>query len=369
MPFSVTQTQFQSRKSVCHYGELHNDDCDVILSWVYDCGKKAFARKIPHNRNLDFIFISHFDSDHVNGITKLRIGNKTEIIIPYIPFPLFLITLILYSGRYSVSGRSFIYSVYTRLRPLWLEKMDSNNSVGILDEFFTYYFETPNRNEEMISVNNISIVEDESPLHILKQNIPWEFFVSSYIDKSFQNSVEQLAKDILSNGIPVRDWIKIKLGELKKKYKAIKYNISNDDINNIISMCFYAGPIEDNSVDDNLKRAGWLHTGDSCFHYQSVLKYFLKVFKKYIPHTYVLSLPHHGSNKTNTQAVLSSLFSNFSHADIVIPYSIGVRHCCHRNQNRNRIYCTEHQDVTFINGSPYAIQNSFPCPNSLCKIW
>ena len=69
---------------------------------VYDCGsttlkireiEKEIERVFPKGHQIDFLFISHFHADHINGINKLRkhcrikevimplINDKTEIII------------------------------------------------------------------------------------------------------------------------------------------------------------------------------------------------------------------------------------------------------------------------------------------------
>lgn len=366
MTFSVTQIQFQSRRAVCHYGELRDAD-NVILSWIYDCGKKAFVKKIPNNRDLDFIFVSHFDADHVNSICDLKIGKNTQIYIPYVPKSLFFILIILHSKRYSAKGLSFIYSVYIGLRNQWDERY-IDDDIDLPEDFF----ENLIFKRELFYVNNISVVSSGNFQISLNAFVPWEFFVSSYIDPSFMMAVSQLAKNICSSGMPLKYWLGQNLDNLKKHYKNINYGALSCDVNNIISMCVYAGPTNNSiKANDNniLKNTGWLHTGDSCFHLPNVLSYFLKVFKIYGPRTYVLSLPHHGSKKTNTTAVLSSLRSNFRQATFVIPYSTTVKHCCHRNYIYQCVYCTENQDVSFINGRTNATQTAFPCSKRKCKIF
>ena len=367
MTFLVKQTQFQSRRSVCHYGQLC-DNNRVVLSWVYDCGKKAFVKQIPNNRDLDFVFVSHLDADHVNNIVDLKIGKNTQICIPYIPASLFLLLIILYSGRYSSQGLSFIHGVYISLRNRWRERRDTDNDIDIPDGFFENYFADLVFKSEVVYVDNISVVSNGISQISLNAFIPWEFLVSSYIDPSFMTAVSKLVNNICSSGIPLKDWLGSQLKNLKQLYKNINYGVSSCYVNNIISMCVYAGPV-DNNTDRNLKKSGWLHTGDSCFHLPNVLSYFLKVFKNYSSRTYVLSLPHHSSEKTNTTAVLSSLCSNFSRAAFVIPYSTAVKHCCHRNYSCNCIYCTENQDVSFVNGQTNAIQTAFPCSKRKCKIF
>lgn len=367
MAFSVTQTQFQSRGAVCHYGELCNDN-EVVLSWVYDCGKKAFIQQIPSNRDLDFIFVSHFDADHVNSIADLKIGKNTQIFIPYVPAPLFLVLLFFYLERYSISGRAFIKGVYEKLVPLWNERRDINESMNIPENLFSYYFDDSIIQTDLLFSNMTVVGDKEEGISLSNGTIPWEFYVSSYIDTSFISAVQQLANNIISQKTPRVRLLKTGVKMLKSQYCSINYRCPQDDIKNIISMCVYSGPTR-NNTDINIQNTGWIHTGDSCFHHTAVLNYFLNVFQGYIPRTHVLSLAHHGSNKTNTNIVLGRLFANFSNAEVVIPYSTAVKKCCHRNQSFNSVYCTENQDVSFVNSSSQAIKTVFPCPNCHCKIF
>ena len=66
---------------------------DVIV--VYDCGakdveerellKKEVDEFFDSNDKIDILFISHFDSDHVNGIEFLKpyISDKTKLVMPF----------------------------------------------------------------------------------------------------------------------------------------------------------------------------------------------------------------------------------------------------------------------------------------------
>src|SRR3546814_9614135 len=59
--------------------------------WVYDCGsnqKGALTReiaKVAANGEIDCLFLSHLDSDHVNGLDQL-LGNVRvrEVVVPYL---------------------------------------------------------------------------------------------------------------------------------------------------------------------------------------------------------------------------------------------------------------------------------------------
>jgi len=62
---------------------------------VYDCGAKDVEEReqlrkevdefFESNDKIDVLFISHFDSDHVNGIGFLKpyISDKTQLVMPF----------------------------------------------------------------------------------------------------------------------------------------------------------------------------------------------------------------------------------------------------------------------------------------------
>lgn len=367
MVYSVTQTQFQSKRSVCHYGEIC-DDTSVECSWVYDCGKKAFVKKIPNNRDLDFIFVSHFDADHVNGIADLPIGKDTRIYIPYIPASVFVITLL--RNIYSFSGLLFMRRVYTEMIKEWREKGDET----FVSQDDTLLFET------MMNEGKVLIVEEGQSVTDVSQNIPWEFFAATYIDPYILVHINNLYQQIVSaNGMSFQNAIKQRLNAQRKNYfiglkglyRGLYCNGTKADVNNIISMNVYAGPT-DVCLDNHLKKSGWLHTGDSCFHLPCILDYFLKMFRNYESRVAVLSLPHHGSKITNTARVIKELLCNFSKAQLVIPYSNAVKKCCHFvgvHYCMKSLYCTNHNDICFEDGKMQCIGHSLFCNNKLCRIY
>lgn len=75
-----------------HSGCINFDD-RYFFDWVFDCGSIARKRldKYIDNWNktqrkkLDWLFISHFDLDHVSGLDTLLTGRKTNnVVIPYV---------------------------------------------------------------------------------------------------------------------------------------------------------------------------------------------------------------------------------------------------------------------------------------------
>src|SRR5260221_12412791 len=66
------------------------------FDWVYDCGTDSKAeylnREVEHFRGeisssnrIGLLILSHFDDDHVNGVTQLMNGTRVEyLFLPYL---------------------------------------------------------------------------------------------------------------------------------------------------------------------------------------------------------------------------------------------------------------------------------------------
>lgn len=72
-----------------HWGELTLGQ--KSLRWVYDCGSNqtdALKREIgtvARGGDIDLLFLSHFDSDHINGVDLLLSQVKVrEVVLPYL---------------------------------------------------------------------------------------------------------------------------------------------------------------------------------------------------------------------------------------------------------------------------------------------
>lgn len=62
---------------------------DRTIHWVYDCGSNQAEPRdreiaiVEGHGNLDVLFLSHLDSDHVNGIDRLLMSVKVqEVVLP-----------------------------------------------------------------------------------------------------------------------------------------------------------------------------------------------------------------------------------------------------------------------------------------------
>nr|WP_321441644.1 hypothetical protein [uncultured Hyphomonas sp.] len=90
--FTISWTQHPVGHGGFHSGKAALNGATVV-SWVFDCGSRRTAKFdnylktwISSQRtSLDWLFISHFDTDHVSGIDTLMMGIPvTNVMIPYV---------------------------------------------------------------------------------------------------------------------------------------------------------------------------------------------------------------------------------------------------------------------------------------------
>ena len=74
-----------------HTGRMFADD--KVFSWVFDCGARRthkFDKYLRtwtshHHQPIDWLFISHFDTDHVSGLNELMSRTVVQdVMIPYV---------------------------------------------------------------------------------------------------------------------------------------------------------------------------------------------------------------------------------------------------------------------------------------------
>ena len=391
MTFSVTQIQFQTDayENACHLGMITADDTteenETVLSWVYDCGSQNQAQKVNQileNKHLNYVFVSHFDGDHINGITSLKVDKNTSFVLPYISKDIFLYCFLMGYSKYTSDGLLFMKVLFRRLYNID-DNFDFEDDINKGE--YKYY-------NKLIFNNFVKICKDNSctVIHPFKF---WEFIPYSYQDSVVNKSIVENCLLCASSKFWKKNFRNIddlcqyvifgkNVSKRLNSYRIFVKHIYDifsilflgrkTDLQNLISMSVYAGPTGHAIKEDennNLKNTGWSHTGDACLYSPKVCTDFFHFFGSYFSQTNVLSLPHHGSRKTNEKKVLSSFFSNSRTPVIVIPYSKKIRHCCHKNAFCQKVYCTYNQDIVFKNGVMKAIPGTFPCNNQNCNVY
>lgn len=139
--------------------QFFDDNGEVVFNVVYDCGEKASTKHLVKEidntfylngkpEEIDVMFISHLDEDHINGIGHLiglKCLTKRSVVILPLRYPLVL-KLILQQIK-STANRTVSYGAYDGLMRLF----DSEAKILGIDD-----------NEELLANDALSIDEELS---------------------------------------------------------------------------------------------------------------------------------------------------------------------------------------------------------------
>ena len=325
------------------YTERFVDDNNTTLAnVVYDCGcgvilskqsEKLITSSFIGSDKIDILCISHFDADHVNGISTLL---DNGISIKYVVMP-FL----------APEEIKFLLAFYEKIEPAY---QDIRTLINTPDYYFgeeTIIIKIKPINEIYSDDNNYADIslDNWAENQLTKENgcfcinsfsrikflnnwiyIPFNFASDERRDKLFQ-----LLKNknvVLNNDID--SLVKYNSSELKKIYEKIEGKANGNslilysglDSNNIVIMNSY---LQDNmslilsryllnniSIECSYHTSGCLYLGDSNLNdldsNNRNVVYYLKSHKrisKYLIHLGIIQIPHHGSLKSYSNDLMS----------------------------------------------------------------
>ncbi|SEN81247.1 hypothetical protein SAMN02990966_00169 [Rhodospirillales bacterium URHD0017] len=327
------------------------------LRWIYDCGSNQpgeLSREITAvaaGGNIDLLFLSHLDSDHICGIDKLLLaGNVREVVLPYLSETVLLASIARDSARGALTG-TFIEAVGDlagwfgsrgvetitfvngsdeddggdgpilpgepggdgegEIRTKWTpdsSKIDAHKTS--VDDATA---QATGRRAAMRQVAPGAAMLLTTPNALLNWAfIPYVHAPFARLIRAFDQALEDefgtpLDKKALAQAAKdadVRD-------RLRTCYDALWLD------HNLISMTLYAGPwkpehFEMSFEPDHLdwwdqEVGGWMLTGDVHLDGQRRRQRFLKFYRSYTPLTNVLMLPHHGSVHNHSDLVLNAM--------------------------------------------------------------
>ena len=323
------------------------------VHWVYDCG--SFNRKSELDReigivrstgNVDVLFISHLDDDHVNGIDKLlslcRNRGKPirTVVLPYFSFDISL-GIMTKSGSQKSLSSSFIQM--NENIEQWFENrgvenivyVDSNgdgNPIPLIERFDDEGDEglpTLQMGRRTIVLDQTTqgpIVTHHEPdadisMAICDKRgknafvlIPYAYKPKDYRVTRFKNELIKVFGS--ADQATVISAAKTDLGrsQLKSCYRKIWKT------HNLISMSLYCGPVFKSASNsfllygDKLCKpadiGGWILTGDTNLKGIDRRKKFLRYYDHYIPNVISFMLPHHGSGNSFNASLLGSFFNS-----------------------------------------------------------
>lgn len=289
------------------------------FSIVYDCGtlsKHDYLSQEILSLNKDeqvILFISHFDNDHISGITELKDHvNITHVIMP-----------LLYD-----EDKALLCAYFKRTKQASLiisdpEKFFNMNNNDLKTKIIYIEPNSFKSNEEPFYLDTILDEKNDESSHkktiesgrVIKKNkdIDWGFVPYNYDSKSRCKQIQKLLKNLHIN---IKKFVKdpqyalSQIDHNKKQLKLIFNNARGNGTHghtsfiNENSMFLYSGPIKKTNVITlslvkgsilwhlNFK-SGCIYTGDG----NLKLKNFdlNNIYSNYIQHVGTVQIPHHGS--------------------------------------------------------------------------
>ncbi len=370
----VSRTQWAVGHGFFHSGTITAEGKPV--TYVYDCGattknQRNLKREIDEfvsrlyvgpkyqrylysrSRNVDIMYISHFDYDHISGIPYLaKQTSVSRFVIPMTPVSsrIFCLAGSLFpSVYYSSSNNSstydanvgdfdewywdFIANPVTALREITgpdveIQQMTPLDEEEIrVDETVSEDYILTNseiRNSAIRSYSDLNISQPQNRLNLwnitnLSGAPVWEFKTHVLWDAQNQAAVfvqklKQLAlindeKDLEDVNI-VRNLVLNHTSDLKKAFKDAVAMIGSSFTLNITSLMLYSGTVLGQKLRTFRSKAafydrpeigawptvpGWIGYGDASLGAKKRLHEAIDAFAEYRSRTYVIAPPHHGS--------------------------------------------------------------------------
>lgn len=322
------------------------------LRWIYDCGSFnkqneliSEINKVRYSGDVDILFISHLDNDHVSGIDELlqqfnNVGRPIKtVMLPYLDDDISL-GIMAKSGANAPLSSSFIQmNQDTRdwfisrgvKRIIYVDSNDNDDFVRPVDEFddgddgqvqeirlsrstFVLDQEVPANIDFLTeSDTDVSVVISEKSGKNSFVLIPYTYKPKSRLFDKFK---DELKKVFGSDTLEAIKWA-AKDDKGRKKLRRCYNKIWKT--HNLVSMSLYCGPVFTSTSkslalcgDDfhqMTDQGGWMLTGDSNLCGKDRFDKFLRYYNHYIPNVSTFMLPHHGSYGSYNAAIPSSFES------------------------------------------------------------
>lgn len=324
--------------------QFYDENGTAVFNVVYDCGEKSSTKhldiEIDNTLNLtgtpleiDVLFISHLDEDHINGVSRLvnmHCLTKRSIVILPLHYPLVL-KLVLQQSR-NVSG-FYVDRTYENLMNLFSSEakiLGISNNEEFLDDPLIF-------DEGLSGVNAFSAIKSMQPL---KYKDLWYYFpFNTILDDDryhkFQDALDdaKIDKSQLADGQYILNHLK----ELTGIYKQLPKSIGKVTAINVNSLNVLSYGAKDlnyhltwlNYMDNNIRRwclpwvdlerivynsrCSCLYTGDCVMegHFDKCLS---TLINKITPVIGIMQIPHHGRETCYDKTIVcrKKIFSGFA---------------------------------------------------------
>lgn len=323
------------------------------VHWVYDCGslnKKSELDRginiVSSVGNVDVLFISHLDDDHVNGIDRLLSLNMycgkpiRTVVLPYFSIDISL-GIMAKSGSQKSLSSSFIqmnedmeqwFASRGVENIIYVDSNGEGNPIPLIESFDG----EGDDGGPTLQLGRRTIVldqttqgpittyhEPDADISIAICNkrgknafvlIPYAYKPKDHLMARFKNELNKVFRS--ADRATIISAAKTDLGrsQLKSCYGKIWKT------HNLLSMSLYCGPVFKSTsksfllYGDNLCKpadiGGWMLTGDSNLKGDDRREKFLRYYGHYIPNVISFMLPHHGSRGSFKASLLSSFFNS-----------------------------------------------------------
>ena len=290
-----------------------------IKTIVYDCGslnKERLSKEISQSGLgiIDYLVISHFHKDHINGIEELKsLYTIKNVIIPKIDTQDILFYLKDYSKKSDIGYRNLV------LNPSdFFKGTNENEDPNIIT------VDTESEQIEIIDTKKIpNKISHKTNIPIFSNNNSPLWILRFYVDKGSFDKVKltKTQKDLINSISSIKDYTD-NLTELKKVYNGI----SKDNVN-LTSMSMVSAPLhyerwyyENNSIS--------IMNGDILLDKEEKIFEFTNHYSDFKQNNYNFHIPHHGSHKNlkrpinewiiNKGIIMSGYDNNYGHPSGVI---------------------------------------------------
>lgn len=348
----VNYTQWAVGAGFFHSQEYSVDDSaggvSAVLKVVYDCGsnrgKAVVERELDeyisrHNKQVDVLFISHFDRDHVSGLPLMKSKGVVvkRVVAPLLDTDERLIAFakaispdnsdvlagddLEFYERLVVDPQSLLSEVAEQVElveprtgPDDQQAQDDSLLPEDADEGMDLLFRrSPNQQLMQICANSTSSRGSGQPVwefryHVLQRIRRQHTVFRNALAGELGITLSELSS-LLNSPIEVQDLVSSRHTELRRAYDSLAGMKSRNDT----SLCLYSGPAKAPGTYQTWRSRGqhvhvdrpevgawgilpgWLGTGDAPLAGTPEMNEFNRMFGSRKLHVGTLALPHHGS--------------------------------------------------------------------------
>lgn len=330
--------------------------------WVYDCGSNqtdALNRELEviiARGGVDYLFLSHLDSDHVSGVDRLLARTTVkEVVLPYLDATDRIIAVAHAVSTGSLTGNFLTFmsdpEAWFGARGIdqitYITSRNDDDPADIPGPDMPERGEGPQQGEIIPKWSRLPIQEQTNTS---KNSVPGRRSISQRVEFGASLCLKMAASYQVLNWIlapyahhPSDEAIKTFKKLLQKTFKGSQDNpdflvsaLSDSELreqlrncydqvwpnHNQVSMALYAGPIDSVAWDGRCRTqrglqyfwhhhkenaVGWLGTGDMHLHISRRRNAFITYYKQLLKHVNVFGLPHHGSYRNFHVSLLGAL--------------------------------------------------------------